>query len=89
MTPDLPASYQSGFSSHGYGYASGHGGHARDSSDLSFDAEIDETVDEKTLSKYLDGMHCFDQICTELELSERELTARLKRHPWEVIIIHR
>lgn len=49
----------------------------------------DEFVDEKTLSRYLDGTHCFDQICTELEISERKLTARLKRYPGEVQIIHR
>lgn len=49
----------------------------------------DDFIDDKSLVKYLDGMHCFDQICTELEVSERELTARLKRYPGEVLIIHR
>jgi hypothetical protein len=43
----------------------------------------------KALEKYLDGQHCFDEICTELEISERELTARLKRVPWVIHIIHR
>jgi hypothetical protein len=43
----------------------------------------------KALEKYLDGQHCFDEICTELEISERELTARLRRIPWVVHIIHR
>lgn len=51
--------------------------------------EEEDDIDDKTLSKYLDGMHCFDQICTELEISERELTARLKRFPGEVLILHR
>lgn len=51
--------------------------------------EEDDFIDDKSLVKYLDGMHCFDQICTELEVSERELTARLKRYPGEVLIIHR
>ncbi|KAJ5497926.1 Nitrogen permease regulator 2 [Penicillium expansum] len=51
--------------------------------------EEDEFVGDEVLGKYLDGTHCFDQICTELEMSERELTARLKRYPWEVLIIHR
>lgn len=46
-------------------------------------------VDDKTLAKYLDGLHCFDQICTELEISEKELTERLKRYPGEVLILHR
>jgi nitrogen permease regulator 2-like protein len=27
---------------------------------------------------YIDGTHCFDEICTELEISERELVERLK-----------
>lgn len=49
----------------------------------------DDFIDDKSLSKYLDGMHCFDQICTELEISERELTTRLKRYSGEVLIIHR
>ena len=53
------------------------------------DGEEDDFIDDKSLAKYLDGMHCFDQICTELEVSERELTARLKRYPGEVLIIHR
>ncbi|RAL17582.1 nitrogen permease regulating protein NPR2 [Aspergillus homomorphus CBS 101889] len=53
------------------------------------DDEDEDEIDDKTLAKYLDGMHCFDQICTELEISERELTARLKRFPGEVLIIHR
>lgn len=53
-----------------------------------FEDEDDE-VDDRTLSKYLDGTHSFDQICTELEISERELTARLKRYPGEVLILHR
>ncbi|KAL1992641.1 hypothetical protein VTN49DRAFT_4673 [Thermomyces lanuginosus] len=43
----------------------------------------------RALEKYLDGQHCFDEICTELQISEKELTARLKAWPWEVQIIHR
>ena len=66
-----------------YAHESGHG-YAH-----SYDDDDEESVDDKTLSKYLDGIHCFDQICTELELSERELTARLKKYPYEVLIIHR
>lgn len=30
------------------------------------------------LDRYLDGMHSFDQICTELQMSEKSLLARLK-----------
>ncbi|CAP93589.1 Pc16g09190 [Penicillium rubens Wisconsin 54-1255] len=54
-----------------------------------WEEEEHEEVGDEVLAKYLDGTHCFDQICTELEMSERELTARLKRYPWEVLIIHR
>jgi hypothetical protein len=64
--------------------------HSGSRSAVVFDDEDDEElVDNKTLSKYLDGMHCFDQICTELEISEKDLTAALKRYPGEVLIIHR
>lgn len=69
------ASYRSGYGSSAQGYW--------------YDEDDDEFVDDKTLSKYLDGMHCFDQICTELEMSERELMTRLKKYPWEVMILHR
>ncbi|MCJ1359774.1 MAG: Nitrogen permease regulator 2 [Icmadophila ericetorum] len=31
-----------------------------------------------TISKYLDGTHSFDQVCTELMISEKELLGRLK-----------
>ncbi|EZF24317.1 hypothetical protein H112_03183 [Trichophyton rubrum D6] len=48
----------------------------------------DYGIDNKTLAKYLDGTHCFDEICTELEVTDKELTARLKRYPREVVIIH-
>lgn len=36
-----------------------------------------ETEDIK-LEKYLDGTHCFDEICTDLMVSEKELLGRLK-----------
>ncbi|KAJ5929020.1 Nitrogen permease regulator [Penicillium verhagenii] len=49
----------------------------------------EDGIDERLFGRYLDGTHCFDQICTELEISERELTGRLKRFPGEVVIIHR
>lgn len=54
-----------------------------------FEEDEEDGIDERLFSRYLDGTHCFDQICTELEISERELTARLKRFPGEVVIIHR
>lgn len=40
------------------------------------------------LQKYLDGTHCFDEICTELMVSEREVVAALKEMG-DVQIIHR
>ncbi|KAL2868837.1 nitrogen permease regulating protein NPR2 [Aspergillus lucknowensis] len=64
--------------------------HSGGRSVLLIDEEDEEDfINDKDLSKYLDGMHCFDQICTELEISERELTTRLKRYHGEVLIIHR
>ncbi|KAJ5526699.1 Nitrogen permease regulator [Penicillium frequentans] len=54
-----------------------------------FEEDEEDGIDERLFGRYLDGTHCFDQICTELEISERELTARLKRFPGEVVIIHR
>ncbi|KAL8801926.1 MAG: hypothetical protein Q9200_006771 [Gallowayella weberi] len=32
------------------------------------------------LERFLDGTHCFDEICTELMISEQELMTRLKDH---------
>jgi nitrogen permease regulator 2-like protein len=45
---------------------------------------------EARLVKFLDGTHCFDEICTELEITERELMDRLKsRELGEVVAICR
>lgn len=47
--------------------------------------ETDENIE---LAKYLDGTHCFDEICTEMGWSEKELLTKLKT--WnDVQIIHR
>ncbi|KAI9682269.1 MAG: Nitrogen permease regulator 2 [Caeruleum heppii] len=35
-------------------------------------------ADDMALVKFLDGMHCLDEICTELQCSEREVMKRLK-----------
>jgi hypothetical protein len=63
--------------------------HSGSRSGFNDEDDEDEFIDDRALAKYLDGMHCFDQICTELEISERELTSRLKRYQGEVLIIHR
>ena len=66
-----------------------------DDDDATVDPDEDEDDESFTEggselpSRYLDGMHCFDQTCTELEISEKELTGRLKRYAEEVQIIHR
>lgn len=39
------------------------------------------------LAKYLDGRHHFDEICTDLQVSERDVTAMLAG--WDVQIVHR
>lgn len=41
--------------------------------------QVDEDPEDEELRKYLDGTHCFDEICTDFMISERELTTRLKR----------
>ncbi|KAI1934230.1 Nitrogen permease regulator 2 [Ophidiomyces ophidiicola] len=53
------------------------------------DEEDDISEEERTLMAFLDGTHCFDEICTELQISEKELTTKLKRYPKEVLIIQR
>ena len=35
------------------------------------------TNEKKNLEEFLDGAHCFDEICTELQIPERELVERL------------
>ena len=43
---------------------------------------------DPALSKYLDGKHCFDKICTDLMISEKELMVKLKAYN-DVQIIQR
>jgi len=38
----------------------------------------DNQAEDVELTKYLDGTHSFDEICTDLMISERELSTRLK-----------
>ena len=33
---------------------------------------------DRELERFLDGTHCFDEICTDLMISEKELGQRLK-----------
>ncbi|KAI9663898.1 MAG: Nitrogen permease regulator 2 [Bathelium mastoideum] len=40
------------------------------------------------LARYLDGMHCFDEVCSDLAMSEREVLGKLKGYG-EVCVIHR
>ena len=49
-------------------------------------SEIDEVL---PLANFLDGMHCFDEICTELHLNERKVLEKIKASYGEVQIIHR
>ncbi|QKX53418.1 uncharacterized protein TRUGW13939_00497 [Talaromyces rugulosus] len=55
----------------------------------SYEEDEESEAIDKSLEKYLDGQHCFDEICTELEIGERDLSARLKKVPWPVHIINR
>lgn len=49
-------------------------------------SEIGETL---PLAKFLDGMHCFDEICTELQLSEKKVLEKIRASYGDVQIIHR
>lgn len=40
------------------------------------------------LARYLDGMHCLDEICTELRIVEREAIKRLRGYG-DVVFVHR
>jgi hypothetical protein len=41
------------------------------------------------LAKFLDGRHCFDEICTELQSSERRVLEKIRGSYGDVRIIHR
>lgn len=41
------------------------------------------------LARYLDGMHCFDEICTELQMSERQAMEKIGRAYGEVHVLQR
>lgn len=60
-----------------------------ENADKADDAGMEGVADKKAdLFQYLDGTHCFDEICTELMISERELMGKLKT--WgDIQIIHR
>ena len=51
--------------------------------------EDDESIPDSQLARYLDGTHCFDEICTEFEISESKLLDRIRRYPSEVVLINR
>lgn len=46
------------------------------------------TAPELPLAKYLDGVHCFDEICTEMRMSDRVVMEKMKGFG-DVQIIHR
>lgn len=65
-------------------------GKKRQSKDQSAGKRHDGHALNAKIIEYLDGTHCFDEICTDLEISERELMDRLKsRDMGEVTIICR
>lgn len=44
---------------------------------------------ELPLARYLDGLHCFDEICTELGMSEKEVLAKMKKGFGDVLVVNR
>ena len=53
------------------------------------DDDDDDVARKDRLLAFLDGTHCFDEICTELRIGERDLLARLKEEWPDVLIFHR
>ncbi|KAL6245965.1 Nitrogen permease regulator 2 [Rhinocladiella similis] len=54
------------------------------------DRRVSDRHVNQRIIEFLDGTHCFDEICTELEISEKELMDRLKsRDIGEAVIICR
>lgn len=43
---------------------------------------------DQALARYLDGLHCLDEICEEVGLSEREAVKKLKGFG-DVVFVHR
>lgn len=52
-------------------------------------ARLAEASRDLPLAKYLDGLHCFDEMCTELMMSEREVLGTMKRAYGDVMVIAR
>ena len=69
------------------GSGGGRGG-GRSSDDRDGSEEEAGGVKASAVAQYLDGTHCFDEICTELMVSERELVACLNEMG-DVLIFHR
>ncbi|KAF2090974.1 nitrogen permease regulator 2 [Saccharata proteae CBS 121410] len=44
---------------------------------------------ELPLARYLDGLHCFDEICTELGMGEREVLAKMRKGFGDVLVVNR
>lgn len=51
---------------------------SRDQNSLDALDNDEHNGEQQTLAQYLDGMHCFDEICTALQLPEKALLERLK-----------
>lgn len=48
------------------------------------------SLGEVPLARYLDGMHCFDEVCTELQLSEKKVIDKMKQmYKVNMVIVHR
>lgn len=56
--------------------------------DADGEASLGPIPQEHPLAIYLDGMHCFDQICTEMKMSEQAVAKELRRFS-DVQIIYR
>lgn len=46
--------------------------------------EVSNDIFEK-IQPYLDGLHCFDEICTRLQMSDKDVMSALKGHAMQII----
>ncbi|KIW08688.1 uncharacterized protein PV09_00637 [Verruconis gallopava] len=59
----------------------------------SIDGEMGDVSQQKEdrlpLARYLDGLHCLDEVCTELGMSEKRVLEKMKAAFGEVYVVHR
>lgn len=52
-------------------------------------ARLAEATRDLPLARYLDGLHCFDEVCTELQMNEKVVLDRMRNAYGDVQIVSR